>query len=228
MITLDMRGLPEMQHMLQNLAQEQLPFAISAALNSTAFAVQKASRRRLETAFDRPTPLIKGATRVEKATKQNLTARVFIDPKRAGVLKTHEQGGPRGDQRLEKFLRGQGWLPAGWRAVPTDYLPLNRYGNPRQAEVTKIINGLPRAGGIKGDARRHFVIKPGSSTRLSPGIYRTRSRSSGAALLKLYHFASHAQYQARLDWLPTVEAEARRLLPEQMQRAIQRAIETAR
>ncbi|MCP5197508.1 MAG: hypothetical protein H6974_12120 [Gammaproteobacteria bacterium] len=163
-----------------------VPGRISTALNSTAFAVQKASRQRLETAFDRPTPLIKGATRVEKATKQNLTAQVFIDPKRAGVLKTHEQGGPRGDQRLERFLRGQGWLPASWRAVPTNNMPINSYGNPRQAEVTKIINGLPRAGGVAGAARRYFVIKPRSSTRLSPGIYRTRSRSSGAALLKLY------------------------------------------
>lgn len=228
MLGIDIRGMPEAQRMLRNLAEEQIPFAISTALNSTAFAVQKASRQRLETVFDRPTPLVKGATRVEKATKQNLAALVLIDPKRAVVLKTHEQGGPRGDQRLEKFLRGQGWLPSGWRAVPTDKMPKNSYGNPRQAEVTKIINGLPRAGGVAGKQRRYFVITPGRAHGLSPGIYRTLSRSAGAAIAKLYHFASQAQYQARLDWLPTVEAEARRLLPEQMSRAIQRAIETAR
>lgn len=227
MISVDIRGLPEVQRMLRNLAEDQMPFAISTALNSTAFALQKTSRQRMETVFDRPTPLVKGATRVEKATKQTLTAKVLIDPKRAVVLRAHEEGGPRGDQRLETYLRGQGWLLGGWRAVPTDKMPTNSYGNPRQAEVTKIINGLPRAGGIAGDKRRYFVIHFGARG-LSPGIYRTLSRSSGAAIQKLYHFVSRVEYRATLDWLPTVEGEAQRILPGIMSQAIERAIRTAR
>lgn len=228
MIGIDLRGMPEIQRMLRNLAEKQMPFAISSALNSTAFALQKTSRRQMETVFDRPTPLVKGATRVEKATKQDLVAKVLIDPKRAVVLRAHEEGGPRGDQRLEKFLREQGWLPGGWRAVQTDNMPRNSYGNPRQAEVTKIISGLPRAGGIAGDKRRYFVIQPATGRGLSPGIYRTKSRSSGAAILKLYHFVSQVQYRATLDWLPTIESEARRILPGIMSQAIERAIRTAR
>ena len=226
-VRIDIRGLPELQSMLRNLAEEQVPFAISSALNSTAFALMPISKQRLQTAFDRPTPLVQKATRVEKATKQNLTAKVLIDPKRAPVLRRHEQGGPRGDQRLERFLREKGWLPGGWRAVPSDRMPLNSYGNPKQAEVTKIINGLPRLGGVKGATRRYFVIQPPAG-ELSPGIYRTLSRSSGAAIMKLYHFASRAEYQARLDWVPMMDAEARWLLPARMAVAIEAAIRTAR
>lgn len=228
MIEIDVRGMADVQRSLSGLASGQIPYALSVAINGTAFGTQKIGRQRLETAFDRPTPLIKGATRVEKATKQNLTARVFIDPKRAAIIGTHETGGPRGDQRLERFLRGKGWLPDGWRAVPTDNMSTNSYGNPRQAEVAKIISGLPRAGGIAGDRRRLFVIQPGLSIRMQPGIYRVKSRSSDRAITKLYHFVTRAQYQARLEWLPTVEAAAIRLLPEQAIRAMQRVIETAR
>lgn len=228
MIEIDIRGMAEVQRALRGLASGQIPYALSVALNGTAFGAQKVGRRQLETVFDRPAPLIKGATLVEKATKDTLAARVFIDPKRAAILKTHEVGGRRGDQRLEKFLRGKGWLPALWRAVPTDNMPLNSYGNPKQAEVAKIINGLPRAGGIAGDRRRLFVIRPGLPVRMQPGIYRVKSRSGDRAIEKLYHFVDRAQYQARLEWLPAVEAEAIRLLPEQTIKAMQRAIETAR
>jgi len=66
-INIDIRGLPEVQRMLRNLAEEQMPYAISSALNSTAFAIQRFEKQRMPTVFDRPTPLIQGAFRVEKA-----------------------------------------------------------------------------------------------------------------------------------------------------------------
>lgn len=230
MIGVDIRGLPEVQRMLRNLTEEQIPFAISTALNSTAFAVQKESKQHIETAFDRPTPFVKSATRVEKSTKQTLTATVYIEPKRAQVLRWHEFGGNRGNQRLEVWLRGKGWLPQGWRAIPGDEMPRNSYGNPKQGVVNQIMAAL--ASGPTGPAsnRRFFCIPVGDtrSTWLKPGIYRTRSRSAGAAIMPLYVFASRATYRATLDWLPTVEGAARRLLPDAMSAAIRRAIETAR
>jgi hypothetical protein len=226
MIRIDVRGIAEVQSALRNLAAEQLPFAMMVALNNTAFAVQKASRAHLETAFDRPTPLIKGATRVQKATKQELSARTYIDDRRNAVLTVHEQGGPRGDQRVERFLAGRGWLPGGWRAVPTDKMPLNSYGNPKQAEITKIINGLGDAGQAN---RLYFVILLRSGTRgirgMSAGIYRYSSR---AGLVKLYHFVRRAEYRPELKWLPAMEAEARAVLPGFMSAAVQKALETAR
>ena len=229
MISIDVRGLPEIQAALRNLAAEQMPYTLSVALNSTAFAVQRASRARLEAAFNKPTPLIKGATRVEKATKETLTATVYIDPKRAAILQTHEHGGRRGNQLLERFLVGKGWLPWGWRAIPADSMPRDTYGNPRRGEVNKVITELSAGiSGIAGSNRRTFVIRPGQRSHLSPGIYRIRSRSKGAAIMPLYLFASVAQYRAILNWDGTVEAEARRLLPEEAAKAVKRAMATAR
>lgn len=229
MISIDVRGMPEIQAALRGLADEQMPYALSVALNSTAFAVQRASRARLESAFNKPTPLIKGATRVEKATKETLTATVYIDPKRAAILQTHEHGGRRGNQLLERFLVGKGWLPNGWRAIPADSMPRDSYGNPRRGEVNKIVAELSASiSGIVGSNRRTFVIRPGQRSHLSPGIYRIRSRSKGAAIMPLYLFASVAQYRAILNWEGTVEAEARRLLPEEAAKAVKRAMDTAR
>jgi len=223
MIRIDVRGMAEVQAALRNLAAEQLPFAMKEALNSTAYAVQKVSRSHLETAFDRPTPLIKKATRVQEATKKEPTARTFIDDQRNVVLTVHEQGGPRSSQRLELFLSKKGWLPMDGRAVPTDKMPLNSYGNPKQAEITNIINGL----GVIGRANRlYFVIPFGSTYRgVSPGVYRHTSRTG---IVKLYHFVLRAQYRPELKWLPTMEAEARAVLPGFMSAAVRKAIETAR
>lgn len=226
MIRVDIRNLAEVQAALRNLAEEQIPFATKSALNDTAFAVQKVSRTHLESAFDRPTPLIKGATRVEQATKKTQVARVLIDPKRAPVLNVHEQGGPRGDQRLEKFLQGKGWLPAGWRAIPTRNMPLNAYGNPKQTDVTLIINGLPDAGGGSGFPKYFVVPAPDRNRgRLPAGIYLALT---SFYVSKLYHFFPRAQYGPDLKWLPTMRAEVQRILPGITLAAVRRAIETAR
>ena len=222
MITLDARGLPEIQRMLRNLAAEQIPYAVSSALNSTAFAVQKQQKARMPSVFDRPTPLVRGAFRVAKATKQSLTAVVFVDPKRAPVMLTHERGGARGDQRMERYVKSKGWLSASGRAVPTDKMPLNAYGNPQVAEVKRIIAGLPTAKGVNGK-RRYFVIS-NQAGRLSPGIY----RADGKALKKLYHFTTTARYSQRLGFEESAQSEAGRLLPDLARAAIQRAIATAR
>lgn len=229
MITLNIRGLNEIQRQFRNLAEEQMPYAMMVAINNTAFATQKASRQRLETAFNKPTPLIRGATRVEKATKETLTGVVYIDPKRAAILKTHELGGLRGDQAMERLLLGKGWLPRGWKAIPADSMPRDAYGNPKRAEITKIIKELNVGiSGVFGSNRRCFVIRPGQRSHLKPGIYRVRSRSQGRAIMPLYLFAAMTQYRAMLNWERTVETEARRLLPDEAAKAIRRALETAR
>jgi hypothetical protein len=226
MIRIDVRGMAEVQSALRDLAEEQLPFAMKTALNSTAYAVQKASRAHLETAFDRPTPLIKGATRVQEATKKELTARTFIDDRRNVVLTVHEQGGPRSNQRLERFLSQKGLLPNGARAVPTRKMPLNSYGNPRQAEITNIINGLSVTDRA---SRLYFVIEIGSTnlgfSGFSAGIYRYTSRGG---IVKLYSLVRRAEYRPELKWLPAMQAEARAVLPGFMRDAVRKAMETAR
>lgn len=213
-----------------------MPYAIMMALNNTAFAVRQASQDRLKSAFDRPTPLITGATRVEKATKETLTATVFIDPKRRAVLTTHEEGGQRGLQGLEKALRGAGLLPSGYRVVPARELELDAYGNPPAGLVKNIKRWLASGAYRASRNRRYFVIPVGSTAHLFPGIYLEASGSSGKGTGNyrmrmhrgLFMIVREGVYSRRLRWAETVRAEAERVLPSEMATAIERAMETAR
>lgn len=221
--------MEDIQRQLRNLAEEQMPYAVKVALNNTAFSLRSKSKSLLGSTFDRPTPLIRGATRVTKATKETLAAIVAIDPKRAPVLLTHEEGGKRGHQPIERFMVGRGWLPAGWRAVPGKGMPLDAYGNPRRAEVNHILQELSAGiSGVHGSARRTFVIPVGMRSHLPPGVWRVRAGSRERAITPLYLFVSSVQYRAILHWEGTASAEAERLLPDEVAKAIRRALATAR
>jgi hypothetical protein len=237
MIRVDIRGMAEVQSMLRNLASEQLPYAMMLTLNNVAFGVRTESQKLLESAFDRPTPLIKGATAVQKATKAELTSKTFIDPKRAVILEVHERGTDRGSQKMERFLRTKGWLPQGHYAVPAETMPLDAYGNPRAAEITKIIEGLSSGlVGARTSRSGYFVILPGQRGSLKPGIYLKTTGRSGAgtgnyrtsAIAPLYLFVEQAKYQAMLHWDETMFESAVRIAPDEALKAVRRAIETAR
>ena len=229
MITLDLRGLDSVQQAFSGLASGQIPYALSLSLNNTAFKLLPKSKQHLASTFDRPTPLIKGATRVQKATKESLEAVVYIDPKRAPILQTHELGGARGDQTIERFLKRKGWLPSGWRAIPSVSIPKDAYGNPKRSEINLIISELSSGiSGVRYSSRRCFVIRVGVRSHLHPGVYRTKSRSVDRAIMPLYLFVSRAQYRAVLEWETVIKTEAGQLLPAEAEKAVRRAIETAR
>lgn len=238
MIAIDIRGLEDVQRQLQRLAEAQLPFAMAGALNDTAFAVQRMEKQRLPTVFDRPTPLITSSVKVGKATKHNLTAVVYIDPKRV-VMGPHEHGGPRGAKQLEVALRAKGWLPSGYRAVPSESMALDAYGNPSRAEVNRMLKGLQGAVGFgwrRTKTQRYFCIPVGGTARLSPGLWLEAVGSSGKGAggyrmrkaIPLFLFVSGVRYSSRLGFVESARVEAVRLLPELAARAVQRAIDTAR
>lgn len=229
MIELNVLGIEEIRKQIDALARDQIPYATMVGINNTAFAVRRTSGHQLQSAFNNPTPLIKSATRVQKATKETLEALVFIDPKRELILRTHEEGGIRGRQAIERFVIAKGWMPSSWRAVPGVDMPVNSYGNPRLAVIKQIIAELSAGiSGVRGSTTRCFVIRPGQPSHLRPGIYRLKARSKGRGLLLLYLFVSSEQYKKILNWRDTVEQEARRVLPDEVARGIQRAIDTAR
>lgn len=147
MIALDIRGLPEIQQALRNLAEEQMPYAMMTAINTTAFKVKNALQAEMKSVFDRPTPWLIRQVAVAKATKQNLTAIVGTPEgikdqygKNAGfsrsssgvyerIIDPHVSGGSRRLRSSEHKLRAAGILPQGWFAVPAPDVELDQYGN---------------------------------------------------------------------------------------------------
>lgn len=148
MITLDVRGLEPVRAALQNLASEQMPYAMMTAINATAFKVKTALQAEMKTVFDRPTPWLINQVAVAKATKANLTAIVgtpegiknvygegagFSRVTSSGVyeriIAPHVVGGGREQRNAEKRLTKVGLLPSSWLAVPAPDAPLDQYGN---------------------------------------------------------------------------------------------------
>lgn len=226
MIQIDIRGMDAVQRQLSALGN-QMPYAISVALNNAAFAVRTESQRDLTDSFDRPTRLVTGATRVSKATKATLEARVYIDPKREGIVIPHEFGGRRGPQLIERFLIEKGWMPSSYKAVPGIDMPLDSYGNPRRSVVNQIVTELQSGiSGAKGGNRRCFVIRVGQISHLLPGIYRIKNK--GHALSLMYLFVPTVAYRKRLQWEERMNSTALKVFPEAARRAVDRALETAR
>lgn len=213
MISLDVRGLTDVQAQLRQLASGQIAFATSLALNRTGFAVRKTLQDRMSTAFVSPTPLIKGANRVTPSTKESLTATVYVDPRRVSVLMPHEAGGQRG---LKAFERELG-LSGNWRAVPTDNVQVNAYGNIPQATIKQIVTALKRRSA-------YFAVMPGQRSHLRPGIY----QRAGLGLVTLFLFKPVVLYRQRLEWERTAMDEARRVLPVEAANAVRKVMESER
>lgn len=230
MSRVEIRNLSEVQAMLARLASDQIPYATMAAVNNVAFAVRSQQSQRLPQVFDRPTPLIKGAVRVVKATKESLTAKVEVDPRRTVALQAHEMGGRRNVQKLEAALRNRGLLPMGSAVVPVE-VDLDAYGNPRRMAVNQVVNWL-MTGALKRKRAGFFVITQRQRGGLTPGVYYTSSGTimgqASYAISRWFAFVQEPHYPKRFGFVQTGKQEAVRLLPGEASRAIQRAIETAR
>lgn len=153
----------------------QLPFAISRALNDTAFdARQSLGKASLQT-FDRPTKFIQTAWRVQKSKKTDLVALVFPEAKREPYLRANITGGQRGVKPFEAAFKGAAdGRPPSDRFFPTSLQKKDTKGNVSRATLRKIITSLD-----SGETGRnsYFIGTPRGKQGVRPyGIYRRMAR----------------------------------------------------
>ena len=198
--------------------KNQLPFAASQALNSVAFNMRKDLGQQTTKSFVNPTKYTQSAFRYTKSTKANLEAEVFADPTRR-FFPTQIQGGDRRAKPYEGFLRGlgNGAIPSSGRLVPTS-LVLNAAGNPKKNIFGTIANKLSTTdqGGV-------FIGTPKGGGR-GPGVYR---RSRGQLYAYFVH-VDRVSYQPRFPMERVGMATAKRLFPTELNKALERALNSAR
>lgn len=215
MITVDVRGLDAVRAALLGL-ERQLPFILSRAINTAAFAARKAEQQEMGRVFHTPAPWLTRQVRVTMATKENLTATVQFDtPKAQAIVSPHVVSGARGLKPYERVLMSMGVLPAGMRAVPADGIR-GANGDPTKAAINRIIQGL-RAG--KGSG--YFVIRPGRSRGLPVGIW---FKMKNHKVMPQFLFVKQATYRSRFDFIGVGEAEARQRLVSAVEAEIVRAL----
>lgn len=117
MIGIDIRGdLRPLQRAMIALRAEQVPFAMSLALNALAKGVSADQTKLLDETFDTPTPFTEKAYRIEVATKSRPVAVVAAKDIQAQYLEPYVHGGQR------SYGEKKGMLG------PRD-VGLNKYGN---------------------------------------------------------------------------------------------------
>jgi hypothetical protein len=188
-ITLDIKSeLPKAIRWTDTMTK-QLPFAISQALNSTAFDARKSINASTRQYFDNPTRFIQNAYLVQKSTKRTLTAIVFPEAKRQPYLLRNITGGRRGSKPFEAKLdsASSGAIQSGSKLVPV--------GIKRNAQGNVSLAALKRLTGQIGPTGRNSVfirrIATGSSAtgttsrRARARIFRPRSLTNSERTLAI-------------------------------------------
>ncbi|QDL93263.1 hypothetical protein FDP22_16620 [Paroceanicella profunda] len=225
---------------LSDVAQKQLPFALSVALNETAKDVLDAIRDQTRLAFDRPTPFTLNAFYLSRATKRKPEASVQrkTAQSKRHFLEVQEEGGRRGQTGIEGLLEARAGLTGRHRfIVPASGAKLNSYGNPGRGQINRILSQLhaqrDTTANETGRSRRrsrhtdrYFVITGDDfDSKLAPGIWLRR----GGRVEPVFLFARRPpRYAPKLDFYATSNAVTEARFERHLAEAMAKAIATAR
>lgn len=237
---------------LTDLERTQLPFAMQRALNDTAWQTRQEWSDVMTKVFDRPTPLTRRAVLFRKATRDRLSADVFIrDEAFKGTppskyLEAQVMGGARRQTGKERKLVGAGLLPAGHFVVPGAGAQLDAYGNLSLGQVNRILSQIGaqgdstaneseasrgrrvrREGKKTGYTTQFFALKK-SRGRLAAGIYqRVQLGRLGSAVRSIMRFVRNVRYRPRYQIYNLAQRIFDRRFPENFQRAMADAVAKA-
>lgn len=156
-VTIEFKGLKELQAKMSDLEKKQIPFATAKALTKTAQDVQAEEVKVMHSSLDRPTPYTLKSLYVKPATKTDLSAMVYFKDKSsagkgnpaANWMHPQTMGGKRNIKRFESALQRIGVLPRGMYIAPGSACPLDAYGNIPPSFIVQMLSYM-RAFGEQG------------------------------------------------------------------------------
>jgi hypothetical protein len=226
-ITLDIKSeLPKAIRWTDTMTK-QLPFAISQALNSTAFDARSALNGATRQYFDRPNRFTQSAFLAAKSTKRTLEATVYANDQqgrdRARYLRFGIAGGTRPQKGFErKFLGsivGTRTIPVGAQLQPTSLVKRDASGGVSLATIKRIQKGLT------GNARGGFFIGTPKGGDRPPGIYR---RSKGKLFPYFIATQERATYRPRFPMGEIGQKVVQRRFGQYLRSSLERALASAR
>lgn len=183
---------------LTRFERQQLPFALSLAINETLADVKEAEEVRLPLVLDKPTPFTRRGLMIQRATKRRLAGALKYKDIQKRYLMLQETGGRRVPKKNAIVI------PVNQR--------VNKFGNLSRGAVKRLL-AKPNvfSGEVNGVG----------------GIWQ-RPRRKGGRLKLLIAYEKQAQYRPRLRFEVSALAKAQRVLPLNMRHGMRRAIQTAR
>lgn len=216
-IAIQIKGLDAVRQQLGNQAK-QANFAASRALNTTAFAINTRLKTDMAATFQGgATAYTLRAFKVEQARRDNLTAAVALRTDTAGASLPYSKalahlftGGQRKYKKLEGWLRGHRLLPSGLSIAPGKGMPLDKFGNMRQAALTEMLGVLgtqrtnlrvyrKTGAGKAQKAVGYFVALPGDKSGRHPGIYKRIETGTSSAISAMVLYVRPVNYRRFLD-----------------------------
>lgn len=233
--------------------QKQARYATAVALTRTAQDVKAEIVNEMRKVFDRPTSYTLRSLFLERATKENLTARVWIKDDygsgssnstySAWYLRPQIYGGSRLHKRFEKGLQAFGLMPAGMFAAPATGAKLDQYGNVSRGQIIQILSQLKvqmLAGSSRvatGSRRSNRTIARQGVTYfavtqkhggLVPGIWMRKQFAHGSAVKPVFIFVSKTNYKQRLFFFDIGKRVIAQRFPAHFKREFAAAKATAR
>lgn len=216
-INIQITGMKEVRAQLDGLAK-QANYAASRALNTTAFAINDRLKRDMAQTFaGGATAYTLRAFKVDKADKNNLTAQVSLRTDTSGAALPYNKalahlftGGRRSFKKLEGWLRARRLMPNGLTVAPGAGMPLDRFGNMRQAALTEMLGviGTQRTNlrvfrktgaGKAQKAVGYFVVLPGDKSRKHPGIYKRIETGKSSTIKAMVLYVNPVNYRKLID-----------------------------
>lgn len=221
--------------------KDQLPYALSLAVNKTAQSVKKAQVEEMQKVFDRPTPFTLNSLMIDPASKATLTATVKLkDAARLSdkhYLIPEIKGGGRRLKNYEVLLNRYGYLPADMYTIPAAGARMDQYGNMSRGQLVQILSYLqafPEQGYMANATKRsltknaapreYFLMRdPGGVPK---GIYQRMAADKFP--MPVLIFVKQPQYRPRLDFIGVGKRTAIETFKANMIEALGQAIRYAR
>lgn len=214
---------------LERTMMNQIPFAMSRALNKTAFDCNAEIKKKLPQIFDRPTPWTINALYVKKSTKRFLVASLEYKgwaPKgtaSARIITQHVEGGIRKFKSSERKLQRRGLIPTNSFTIPSSYARINQYGNISPGQINQMLSGLKAT----GDSATYSQGKKANAWYVSRNKRMIFHRKGKEAVPILY-VTRNVNYKKRYNPESIINKTSIRVFPNNFSEAIGHAIKTAK
>jgi predicted HicB family RNase H-like nuclease len=210
------------------MAQRQIPFAASKALNRTGVELLAWNKIQMRKRFDNPVRYTVNAFRLVRSKKSNLVAEVRRKDRAAGkhYLEVQQDGGQRPQKGFERKGDFQKSYKGQVRAVLPTKRTANRGSNVSMAWVKKALAGINQSKSSESYPR-YFVAEPGTGKNRAGGIYRVNAKKGKPQ--KLFTILDRMpRYNKRLPFTEYMTKQAKLSFPKNFRRELRQALRTAR
>jgi hypothetical protein len=200
-----------------NRAKRQIPFAIKRGLDATAFDLQRNLKDTLPKYVHNPVAYTKAGIQVEKAQKDDLTAKVGFASRTFG----RAIGSITQAEYMKRLIEGGIRLPKN-KVIPVPYpknQKPNKAGNIPRGRINKML----------GDKDKFFSGEPkGAKKEGGAGIWKRQGKGKKQKIKMMIAYEEQTEYQKSYPFQSLALNFVRKHFRKNLDQAIDYALKTAR